>query len=166
MGQAVPVWGVLVGAVVLCVLAGYVVGRLVRAQHRLQAEVAALQRRSVEPATKPTFGGIRAPSEADPRVLLPELQGAADFLITTAGTQDEEPFEPVPATRFVSLAAGESLVRLVSLGHGLRRALSAQNRNRIAFEVRREVRRSRKRRRRELKQTRRGLRGAGRRDAA
>jgi hypothetical protein len=55
---------------------------------------------------------------------------------------------------------GESLVRLVSLAYGVRRALSAENRNRIGFEVRREVRRARKRRRREEKQGRRYLREA------
>jgi hypothetical protein len=42
-------------------------------------------------------------------------------------------------------------VRVVSLGHGVRRALSAENRHRIRFEMRREVKRSRKRRRRDLR---------------
>jgi hypothetical protein len=58
----------------------------------------------------------------------------------------------------VSVAAGESLVRLVSLGYGVRRALSAHNRNRIGFEMRREVRRSRRRRRDEVREARRLLR--------
>jgi hypothetical protein len=53
---------------------------------------------------------------------------------------------------------GESLVRLVSLGYGVRRALSAENRNRIRFEVRREVKRSRRQRRRDLKDARRHVR--------
>ena len=65
---------------------------------------------------------------------------------------------PVDARQFASVAVGESLVRLVSLGYGVRRALSAENRNRIAFEMRREVRRSRKDRRRELRDLRRRLR--------
>jgi hypothetical protein len=43
-------------------------------------------------------------------------------------------------------------VKAVSFGHGLRRAMSAESRNRIWFEVRREVRRARKQRRRETKQ--------------
>jgi hypothetical protein len=51
----------------------------------------------------------------------------------------------------LSATLGEPLVRVVSLGHGVRRALSAESRNRIRFEVRREARRSRKQRRREMK---------------
>jgi len=59
---------------------------------------------------------------------------------------------------FASLAARESLIRAVSLGHGVRRALSAESRNRIRFEVGREIRAARKVRRRELKEARRHLR--------
>ena len=58
----------------------------------------------------------------------------------------------------MTVAAGESLVRVVSLAHGVRRALSAENRNRIRFEIRREVKRSRRQRRRDLKDARRHLR--------
>ena len=65
---------------------------------------------------------------------------------------------PVSAGQFASAALGESLVRVVSLGHGVRRALSAENRNRIRFEVRREVKRSRRQRRRDLKEAKRHLR--------
>ena len=53
-------------------------------------------------------------------------------------------------------------MRLVSYGYGVKRALSAENRNRIAFEVKREVRRSRKQRRREEKRARQFLRSADR----
>lgn len=52
----------------------------------------------------------------------------------------------------LSATVGEPLVKAVALGHGLRRALSAESRNKIWFEMRREVRRSRKQRRREMKQ--------------
>ena len=69
--------------------------------------------------------------------------------------------EPLTAGRFVSVALGESLVRLLSLGYGVRRAASAENRNRIRFEMRRELRRSRKQRRRDLKAARRTRRDAG-----
>ena len=60
--------------------------------------------------------------------------------------------------QFASLALGESLVTIFSFGYGVRRALSAENRNRIGFEMRREVRRSRKERKRDEKQARRHLR--------
>ncbi|SDR92516.1 hypothetical protein SAMN04488570_0735 [Nocardioides scoriae] len=60
---------------------------------------------------------------------------------------------PMVADRVVLNAAlGEPLVKAVALGHGVRRALSAESRNRIRFEVRRETRRARKQRRREMKQ--------------
>ena len=96
-----------------------------------------------------------------------------EYVITTAGlTAVPEAGEaadpptsvtpPVSARQFASVALGESLVTLVSLGYGVRRALSAENRNRIGFEMRREVRRSRKQRKRELKEARRHLRATQR----
>ena len=74
----------------------------------------------------------------------------AAYVITDAGEPRPEP--NVPDSVVLSATVGEPLVKVVSLGHGLRRALSAESRNRIWFEVRREVRRARKQRRREMKQ--------------
>jgi hypothetical protein len=68
------------------------------------------------------------------------------------------PAVPLSAGQFASVAVGESLVRVLSFGHGVRRALSAENRNRIGFEVRQEVRRSRKQRRRDVREAKRNLR--------
>jgi hypothetical protein len=62
------------------------------------------------------------------------------------------------AGQFATVAVGESLVRLVSLGYGRRRAMSAESRNRIRFEMRREVKRARRQRRRDLKEAKRHLR--------
>jgi len=59
---------------------------------------------------------------------------------------------------FVSVAAGESLVRVVSLAYGVRRALSPESRNRIGFAMRREVKRARKQRRRDAREAQRHLR--------
>ena len=88
-----------------------------------------------------------------------------EFVITSLGDvspapadQDGRAPEGLSGPAFASLAARESLIRLVSLGHGVRRALSAESRNRIRFEVGREIRRSRKVRRREVKEARRQLR--------
>jgi hypothetical protein len=47
----------------------------------------------------------------------------------------------------LSATLGEPLVKAAAFGHGVRRALSAESRNRIWFEMRREVRASRRRRR-------------------
>jgi hypothetical protein len=88
-----------------------------------------------------------------------------EFVITSLGDGPPAPADgsgSAPARLsgpgFASLAARESLIRVVSLGHGVRRALSAESRNRIRFEVGREIRAARKRRRRELKEARRHLR--------
>lgn len=52
----------------------------------------------------------------------------------------------------------ESLIKTVALAHGVRRALSPDNRDRIRLEMQAEVRRSRRLRRAELKAVRRYLR--------
>ena len=73
----------------------------------------------------------------------------AAYVITDAGEPRPEP--NVPDRVVLTATVGEPLVKAVSFGHGLRRALSAESRNRIWFEMRREVRRARKQRRREMK---------------
>ncbi len=71
------------------------------------------------------------------------------YVITDAGAPRPE---PTVADRVVLTATvGEPLVKMVAFGHGMRRALSAESRNRIWFEMRREVRAARRRRRHENK---------------
>jgi hypothetical protein len=70
------------------------------------------------------------------------------FVITDAGRPARA---DVPDRVVLSAAVGEPLVKVVAFGHGVRRALSPESRNRIWFEMRREVRRARKQRRREMK---------------
>lgn len=77
----------------------------------------------------------------------------AEFLITDAGgarLPDREATS-VPDGVVLSATLGEPLVRALALVHGVRRALSAESRNRIRFAMRQEVRRTRRRRRREMK---------------
>ncbi|MEO5708477.1 MAG: hypothetical protein ABIQ59_01450 [Nocardioidaceae bacterium] len=96
----------------------------------------------------------------------PDALGPAprEFVITSLTAHDTElevvapPSTHLTAGKFASVATGESLVRVLSLGYGVRRALSAENRNRIRFEVRREVKRARRQRRRDLKEAKRHLR--------
>jgi hypothetical protein len=72
------------------------------------------------------------------------------YVITDAGSHR---LEPTVGDRVVLTATvGEPLVKVVAFGHGVRRALSAESRNKIWFEMRREVRRARKQRRREMKE--------------
>ena len=56
---------------------------------------------------------------------------------------------------FADIVLRESLVKAASLGYGVRRALAPETRNRIRFEMKREVKRSRRQRRAELKEIRR-----------
>jgi hypothetical protein len=142
-------------AAVLLTLAGR---RRVEAELRAaRVEMAALTRRleEVSSATAARMAGEAAAPH--------DVAGTGRFLITSL--VDELPARSMapadsdgarlPVQRFLSVAAGESLVRLVSLGYGVRRALSPHNRNRIRFEMRQEVRRSRRRRRDEVKEARR-----------
>jgi hypothetical protein len=86
---------------------------------------------------------------------LPDSSVAA----TLATREDEEPAtQPLSAGQFASVALGESLVRLLSFGYGVGHALSPENRNRIRFAMRQEVRRARRQRRRDVKEARRHLR--------
>lgn len=79
------------------------------------------------------------------------------YLITDAGIEKAAPH--VPDRLVLSATLGEPLVKVVALGHGLARALSAESRNKIRFEMRREVRRARKQRRRDMKEAWRQRRG-------
>ena len=76
-----------------------------------------------------------------------------DYLITTAGDDHGSAPDParVPNRVVLSATLGEPLVKAVAFGYGVRRALSPDTRHRIAFEMRREVKRARKQRRRETK---------------
>lgn len=83
-----------------------------------------------------------------------------EYVITRVGEAADEP-PPVPeridGRLFADIVLRESLVKAASLGHGVRRALAPETRHRIRFEMRREVKRSRKQRRAELKELRRTL---------
>jgi len=154
-----------VGVVVLVLLLVVLVS-LLRTGRRTRAELA---------ASRVDLAGLRdevdalrsaaARAEVEPNPVREQ-----EFVITTLpdGTtraaaaipedDDRLPVRQLTAGEFASVAVGESIVRLVSLGYGVRRALSAENRNRIRFEMRREVKRSRKQRRRDLKEAKRHLR--------
>jgi hypothetical protein len=133
-------------AVVLLVLAGLLaalLGSRARSRRELAlaaAEIAELRRR------------VDALSEQLERTVENDRARAGDpaYVITDAGEVRPDP--TVPDRVVLSAAVGEPLVKVLSFGHGLRRAMSAESRNRIWFEMRREVRRARKQRRRETKE--------------
>jgi len=76
----------------------------------------------------------------------------AQFVITDVGGPGADTDRAVVPDRVVlSATLGEPLVKVAAFTHGVRRALSAESRNRIWFEMRREVRAARRRRRRLVK---------------
>jgi hypothetical protein len=82
----------------------------------------------------------------------PPVVEPVDFVITQVGDQalDRPAAEDAVAVSdrlVLSATLGEPLVKVAAFSHGVRRALSPESRNRIWFEMRREVRASRRRRR-------------------
>ena len=85
----------------------------------------------------------------------PVVPESASYVITGL-TGAEGDAETVVSARiegalFADTVARESAIKAAGLAHGLRRAWSAETRNRIRFEMKREVKRSRKQRRTDLK---------------
>lgn len=70
----------------------------------------------------------------------------------TTGDVETAVARPIDGRLFVDIVARESVVKAASWTHGLRRALSAEHRNRIRFAVRQETRRAGRDRRAETKQ--------------
>lgn len=152
-------WALLGGvAALLLVLLGAALalglaGRPVRSRERAvldaaRADVEALRARveelSAELAASRTGGTDAAASRTGGT-------GPSEYVITTAG--DRPPLSQVPDRAVLSATVGELLVKAAAFGYALRRALSPESRNRIAFEMRREVRRARKARRRAGRRT-------------
>ncbi|HNA99738.1 MAG TPA: hypothetical protein PKX56_06440 [Marmoricola sp.] len=77
-------------------------------------------------------------------------------LITRIG--EGTPEVEVPDRIVLSATLGEPIVKSAAFFHGLRRALAPESRNRIRFEMKREVRRARKQRRQDMKDAYRQLR--------
>ncbi len=83
-----------------------------------------------------------------------------EFVITRLGDDappetDDQPGQQIETALFADLVLRETVVKAASLAHGLRRALDAETRNRIRFEMRREVKRARKQRRADTREARR-----------
>jgi len=71
-------------------------------------------------------------------------------VITRLGSEPEDEPAPTLETKlFADVVLRETVVKVASLAYGVRRGLSPANRNRIWFEMRREVKRARKERKAE-----------------
>lgn len=85
-----------------------------------------------------------------------EHADAATFVITRMDSDEGETARPIAqdidGRLFADIVARETVVKAASWTHGLRRALSPENRHRIRFEVRQETRRATRERRSEARQ--------------
>lgn len=134
------IWLAVLGAVALAalLLAVLALGAARRALRVLADEQVG---RAAEPPT-PDVAGL---GSGDTGVADTEAEHAA-YVIT--GLRTEAPRTPAPerieGRLFADIVAREALVKAASWGHGLRRALAPESRNRIRFEVRQQARRARK----------------------
>ena len=135
-------------AVTACIL----VVRRSRADLEATRREAAELRERVDALAADVAAGVAArPSHQD------RPEDEAGYLITRVGEDDEPSFVParIEGRLFADIVLRETVVKAAALTHGVLRALTPENRNRIRFEMKREVRRSRKQRRADLKTARR-----------
>ena len=128
------------GAVALVLLALIVLAQVQAA--RLRGEVAdlrlELERRTTTPAPE-------VPAPVDSTYVITGFPESGTEAVTARVP------ELIEGRLFADIVARETVVRAGGLLHGLRRALEPETRNRIRFEMSREVKRSRRERRAELK---------------
>ncbi|CAN5391198.1 hypothetical protein BH11ACT8_BH11ACT8_11210 [soil metagenome] len=155
-----PAWAVLATLAVLGVLLVAVPVALRRARERTSALAADLLRVHADSAA------LQAPVAALDRRLAARTPRSDDqeYKITLLGDEPQAEGEAVaagsedaplvPAPLFADLVLREGVVQAASFAAGLRRALAPEVRNRIRFEMRREVKRARKQRRADLRRAR------------
>ena len=128
----------------VCLVLAGAVGALVVTLRQVNSRLAALEHPPVvtdEPSASPGLvTGAGAPSSTS---------GSEEFVITRLGEPEPEPGPTLESTLFADVVLRETVVKAASLAYGVRRGLSPANRNRIWFEMRREVKRARKERRAE-----------------
>jgi hypothetical protein len=95
-------------------------------------------------------------AHADPEFVITHLGEAGPAAAPVgAPVVGVDAVERVDSALFADLVLRETVVKAASLTHGLRRALAPEVRNRIRFEMGREIKRARKQRRADLKAARR-----------
>jgi hypothetical protein len=137
------------GLSLVCLVLTLAVLRLRAAAARTRTELGRLREQLEEL-------GLRGPSSTT--VTRPVAE-PVEFVITDLGSQASQPPTPVQldGAAFADTVLRESVVKAISLAHGLRRGLGPATRNRIRFEMKQEVRRARKQRRADLKAAQRDL---------
>jgi hypothetical protein len=111
-------------------------------------------------AARAESASLRAKMDEIERRLQTRGQDRTDYVITRLGDDVPDPDPVAPPARmegslFADIVLRETVVKAVALAHGVRRGLAPEVRNRIRFEVRREVKRARRERRAEIREARR-----------
>jgi hypothetical protein len=147
---SVPGWAVVALAAGLLLVVAVLVAVMVRGRRRIARRL---------DAARAEAEALRVQVEEIQRTLeeRPAVRDEREYVITRLGDQSEtkDPVPTVPAPLFADMVLRESVVQAAALAAGLRRALSPESRNRIWFEMRREVKRARKQRRADLREARR-----------
>jgi len=140
------------------VLALALLAVLLRDRSRVRAELAATHAEAAE---------LRSRIDALALQMAAHRREPEEFVITHLGeggfeagaerlpqpTEDQR----IDGKLFADLVLRETVVKAAALGYGVRRAMAPESRNRIRFEIKREVKRSRRVRRAEAKQVRREM---------
>lgn len=169
---SVPAWALVattVAVLLLGLLAAVALVAVGRARRRAGAELDAVRASAEQLVARVEEVELRLA-----RQQRREGPDAHEYVITHVGDPADEQAGPdddgeaptVPAPLFADLVLRESAVQAASLARGLRRALAPETRNRIRFEMRREVKRARKQRRADLREARRAWQARGRSDQA
>ncbi len=123
-------------AALVVALLGYQVVSLRRQLADVSATVAEL---SLSPHPEPTPAVTRpVPVVADGHLAEP---------VTAIHSLARPDIELVPTSRVASVALGDPLIKVAAFGHGVRRALREEHRMRMAYLMRKELRRQQKLRR-------------------
>ena len=158
-GEQADLWVVAGGAVALLLLVICLL--LWRSTRGLGARIDELERATATQVASPSRA--TEPTEVDPSPYviygLDETRASTGTGVPSRTGSHAAPVvtAKIDGTVFADIVARETVIRTASLAHGLRRALSAETRNRIRFEMKREVKRSRKQRRADLKAAHRDL---------
>jgi len=129
---------------------------LMRDRSRVRAELAATHAEAAELRSRIDALAVQiAASRREPEEFVITHLGESDPDLDSADSLSGD--GRIDGKLFADLVLRETVVKAAALGHGVRRAMAPETRNRIRFEIKREVKRSRKARKEETRQVRREM---------
>lgn len=154
-GTVMREWISFAAFVVAIVLALLVLLVLIRDRSRARAELAEARAETADLRARVDALASRVPSREEPYVITGVVSSGGMTAAPPTTTTPAPVPERIDGRLFADIVLRESVVKAASLTHGVRRAMSPESRNRIRFEFRQEVRRSRKQRKEMLRSARR-----------